>query len=151
MIERLRQTYRHLRVAPDDAGLRELPPSAREIVARMSRPDRRHALATLAALREAGADEELCLIGSLHDMGKPIETRLWHRVAAVLVPGLARLGPRALREYLDHAARGARMARALGLSERAIRLIDRHHEPPGSADERLLSRADHREGRSSRA
>ncbi len=143
MIERLRQTYRHVRVAPDDARLGELPPSAREIVARMSPSDRGHALSTYAALRAAGADEELCLVGLLHDMGKPREPRLWHRVAAVLVPALARrVGPRILREYVDHAARGAEMARVLGLSARAVWLIARHHESPADDAERLLLRAD---------
>ena len=132
-----------MRVAPDEAALGSLPANARDVVARMSRPDRRHALATYAALRAAGADEELCLVGLLHDMGKPRQTRLWHRVAAVLVPHLARrLGTRTLREYLDHAARGAERARALGLSARAVALIARHHEPPADDDGRRLLAAD---------
>jgi putative nucleotidyltransferase with HDIG domain len=143
VIERFRQTYRHLRVAPDDERLGELPGKARELVALMSPADRRHALEAYDALARDGADEELRLVGLLHDMGKPRRTRLWHRVAAVLAPAACRrLGSRTLREYLDHPARGAHMARALGLSERAIRLIERHHEPPQSAEESLLLRAD---------
>lgn len=143
MIERLRQTYRHLRVAPDDERLRELPGNVREQLTRMSAADRRHALEAYDALARDGADEELRLVGLLHDMGKPPEARLWHRVAAVLAPAVARrLGSRTLREYLDHPVRGARMARALGLSERAIRLIERHHRRPESAEESLLLRAD---------
>jgi hypothetical protein len=44
--------------------------------------------------------------------------------------------------YLDHAHRGADLARGEGRSERVVRLIARHHEPAREADERLLARAD---------
>ncbi len=109
----------------------------------MSAPDRRHALTTYAVLRDAVADDELCLVGLLHDMGKPRGAWLWHRVVAVLAPALARrVGTRTLREYVDHPARGAEMARVLGLSARAIRLIARHHTPGADDEERLLLEAD---------
>jgi putative nucleotidyltransferase with HDIG domain len=111
--------------------------------------DTRHAERTAAVLRELGADEELILAGLLHDRGKPTDTRLWHRIAGVL---LARLVPRArgrlsrgestFARYLDHARRGAAQARTEGRSERVVRLIARHHEPPRDEDERLLARAD---------
>lgn len=111
--------------------------------------DMRHAERTAAVLRELGADEELILAGLLHDRGKPAGTRLWHRIAGVL---LARVVPH-VRErlsrgnstfalYLDHARRGAEQARLEGRSERVVRLIARHHEHPRDADERLLARAD---------
>ncbi|MGH2498657.1 MAG: HD domain-containing protein, partial [Candidatus Limnocylindria bacterium] len=47
--------------------------------------DERHASRTAEILRALGADEELILAGLLHDAAKPPETRLWHRVAAVLL------------------------------------------------------------------
>jgi putative nucleotidyltransferase with HDIG domain len=111
--------------------------------------DARHAERTAAVLRELGADEELILAGLLHDRGKPGDTRLWHRIAGVL---LARLVPRVrgrlsrgestFARYLDHARRGAAQARIEGRSERVVRLIARHHEPPRDEDEHLLARAD---------
>jgi putative nucleotidyltransferase with HDIG domain len=111
--------------------------------------DARHAERTAAVLRELGADEELILAGLLHDRGKPRDTRLWHRIAGVL---LARLVPRVrgrlsrgestFARYLDHARRGAAQARIEGRSERVVRLIARHHEPPRDEDEHLLARAD---------
>ena len=111
--------------------------------------DARHAERTAAVLRELGADEELILAGLLHDRGKPEQTRLWHRIAGVL---LGRLAPRVrvriargestFARYLDHARRGAAQAQLEGRPERVVRLIARHHEPPGDDDERLLARAD---------
>jgi putative nucleotidyltransferase with HDIG domain len=111
--------------------------------------DARHAERTAAALRALGADEELILAGLLHDRGKPADTRLWHRIAGVL---LTRLFPRARQRmaggestfsrYLDHARRGAAQAQIEGRSARVVRLIARHHEPPRDDDERLLARAD---------
>jgi putative nucleotidyltransferase with HDIG domain len=111
--------------------------------------DARHAERTAAVLRELGADEELILAGLLHDRGKPAQTRLWHRVAGVL---LGRLAPRVrdrlargestFARYLDHARRGAAQAEIEGRPARVVRLIARHHEPPRDADERLLARAD---------
>lgn len=111
--------------------------------------DARHAERTAAVLRELGADEELILAGLLHDRGKPSDTRLWHRVAGVLLGRLApRLRMRAARgestfaRYLAHAHRGAAQARIEGRSARVVRLIARHHEQPRDIDERLLARAD---------
>jgi putative nucleotidyltransferase with HDIG domain len=121
--------------------------TVRFVVAQES--DARHAERTAAVLRELGADEELILAGLLHDRGKPAQTRLWHRIAGVL---LGRLAPR-VREriargdstfarYLDHARRGAAQAEIEGRPGRVVRLIARHHDPPRDADERLLARAD---------
>lgn len=142
MIERLRQTYRHLRVAPDEAHLPLVPALARPVLEAMSPSDRRHAFVTYAALRRAGADDELCLAGLLHDMGKPREARLWHRVAAVLSPDLtARLGSTG-RAYVAHAERGAAMARSLGLPARVVRIIARHHDRPRDDDARRLADAE---------
>jgi putative nucleotidyltransferase with HDIG domain len=111
--------------------------------------DERHATRTAEALRALGADEELIAAGLLHDIAKPPETRLWHRIAAVLLerfaPGLRRRlarGSGTLGRYLDHARLGAEEARRRGASERVVRLIARHHERPEGDDERLLHQAD---------
>jgi putative nucleotidyltransferase with HDIG domain len=111
--------------------------------------DERHAMRTAEVLRALGADEDLIAAGLLHDIAKPSETRLWHRISGVL---LERLAPRirerlahgdgVLARYLDHPRRGADEARRRGASERVARLIARHHERPADADERLLQHAD---------
>jgi len=116
---------------------------------RASDADQRHAEGTARILRELGADDELVSAGLLHDIAKPSDTRLWHRIAGVL---LERLAPRVrvrlaqgdgtFARYLDHARRGADDARRRGASDRVVRLIARHHDAPASDDERLLHRAD---------
>jgi putative nucleotidyltransferase with HDIG domain len=113
------------------------------------RGDARHAERTAEILRAAGADAELVLAGELHDRAKPADTRLWHRIAAVLLdsavpfarPRFAR-GTGTFARYLAHAEHGAELARREGRSERVVRLIARHHDTPRNADERLLARAD---------
>ena len=120
------------------------------VVAAGPRADARHAERTAEILRALGADEELVTAGLLHDIAKPAATRLWHRIAAVL---LARLAPGVRRElaggdstfarYLDHARLGAAEARRRGASDRVVLLIAGHHAPPRSDDARLLARADH--------
>ena len=110
--------------------------------------DDRHATETARILRQLGADEELVVAGLLHDAAKPAHTLLWHRIAGVLLgftplvrARLAR-GDSTFARYLDHARRGATIARAEGSSPRVVRLIARHHETPRNEDERLLARAD---------
>ena len=119
------------------------------VVAAGGAADLRHAERTAAILRGLGADEELVIAGLLHDVAKPAETRLWHRIAGVL---LDRAAPRVRRElsggdstlarYLDHARLGADEARRRGASDRVVFLIAGHHSPPRSDDARLLARAD---------
>ena len=128
VIDRVVQTWRYLAVA---------------------RGDERHAQRTADILRALGADDELVLAGLLHDLAKPSDTRLWHRVAAVLLeagaPALRRRyasGEGTFARYLDHAHRGALLARTEGRSDRVVRLIARHHERASDDDERLLARAD---------
>jgi putative nucleotidyltransferase with HDIG domain len=111
--------------------------------------DARHAERTAEVLRELGADEDLILAGLLHDRGKPAQTRLWHRIAGVLLGAVAprvrdRLarGESTFARYLDHARRGAAQAENEGRPARVVRLIARHHQPPRDEDERLLARAD---------
>jgi len=128
VIDRVMQTWRYLAVA---------------------RGDQRHAEHTADILRALGADDELVLAGMLHDRAKPNGTRLWHRVAGVLLetfaPAVRRRyarGDGTFALYLDHARRGAELARTEGRSERVVQLIARHHEPSRDDDERLLARAD---------
>ena len=128
MIDRVVQTWRYLAVAHGDE---------------------RHAQRTADILRALGADDDLVLAGLLHDRAKPHDTQLWHRVAGVLLETFAPVlrrryarGEGTFARYLDHARRGAELARAEGRSERLVRLIARHHESPRDADERLLARAD---------
>ena len=119
------------------------------VVAAGGAADLRHAERTAAILRGLGVDEELVTAGLLHDVAKPAETRLWHRIAGVL---LDRAAPRVRRElaggdstlarYLDHARLGADEARRRGASDRVVFLIAGHHSPPQSDDARLLARAD---------
>ena len=47
--------------------------------------DQRHAERTAELLRSWGADDELVTAGLLHDLAKPSGTRLWHRIAGVLL------------------------------------------------------------------
>lgn len=143
MIHRLVQTYRHLLAAPDDRLISDVPPEHRAMIAALSRADRRHALATYAKLRARRADDELCAAGLLHDVGKPPNVRLWHRVAGVLAPAVARrVGGATMRAYLDHPARSAAVLRQRGASERVVRLVARHHDAPRGDDERALAAAD---------
>jgi putative nucleotidyltransferase with HDIG domain len=111
--------------------------------------DERHARRTAEILRARGADEELVTAGLLHDIAKPAETRLWHRIAGVLLERFApaaraRLarGDGVFARYLDHARRGADEARRRGASERVVGLIARHHATPEHDDERMLHDAD---------
>ncbi|GAC1699999.1 MAG: hypothetical protein NVS9B6_13000 [Candidatus Limnocylindrales bacterium] len=111
--------------------------------------DERHATRTAELLRAGGADAELIQAGLWHDIAKPTETRLWHRIAAVLLDRgapwarrrLAR-GSSVFARYLDHPRRGADLAAARGASLRVVTLIAEHHETPHTADAALLARAD---------
>jgi len=110
--------------------------------------DDRHGAETARILRELGADEEVVVAGILHDAAKPANTLLWHRIAGVLLELTPRVrtrlasGDSTFARYLDHARRGAELAREDGASERVVRLIARHHRRPANDDERLLARAD---------
>jgi hypothetical protein len=88
------------------------------------------------------------MAGMVHDRAKPVDTRIWHRVAGVLLDLTPRVrsrlasGESTLARYLDHARRGAELARREGASDRVVSLVARHHERPRTPDERLLARAD---------
>lgn len=111
--------------------------------------DERHAERTAEILRREDADADLVLAGLLHDRAKPRGTRLWHRIAAVLLdvasPSLRHRyarGSGTFALYLDHARLGAELARAEGRSARVVTLIARHHDRPANDDERRLAHAD---------
>jgi putative nucleotidyltransferase with HDIG domain len=120
------------------------------VVAAGASADDRHAERTAEILRRLGADDEVVTAGLLHDIAKPPDTRLWHRIGGVV---LARFAPRVRHElarggstfarYLDHAHRSAEEARRRGASDRVVFLIAGHHSPPRSDEARLLARADH--------
>ena len=127
-IDRVVQTWRHLAVP---------------------RGDERHEQRTADILRRDGADADLVLAGLLHDRAKPDGTRLWHRIGAVLLDAVAPAqrrryarGSGTFALYLDHARRGAELARAEGRTDRVVALIARHHDRPTNDDERRLARAD---------
>lgn len=120
------------------------------VVAAGAAADARHAERTAEILRRLGADEELVTAGLLHDVAKPADTRLWHRIAGVLLgrfaPGVRRSlasGDSTFARYLDHARLGGEEARRRGASDRVVSLIAGHHAAPDSDDARLLARADH--------
>ena len=114
----------------------------------VARGDARHAERTAEILRARGADEDLVLAGLLHDRAKPKDTRVWHRIAGVLLDAVPPIRTRLAQGsgtfalYLDHARRGAALARVEGRSARVVRLIERHHEQPRDDDERALAAAD---------
>lgn len=130
---------------------RYLPPQAASLFRSMPRYDQQHALRVLATLQQGGHDDpDLLAAALLHDVGKSVprrdRSRLWHRVAAVLMralqPGLlARIGrdePGSWRRpfYLqqNHAALGAELAQQARCSEATVNLI-RHHEDPDDASQ----------------
>jgi len=111
--------------------------------------DARHASRTAAILQGLGADDELVQAGLWHDLAKPAETRLWHRIAAVLLergaPAVRRRlarGDGVFARYLDHPRRGAELAAGRGASPRVVALIAGHHERPRTDEAVLLARAD---------
>ncbi len=124
-----------------------LSPGGRELFATMSRNDQRHSLTVYRALRGRGCDDgDLLAAALLHDSGKgngrvPLWVRppvvLLRAVAPKLLADLART-PRPwwrqpFHDAVRHAAIGAELAAAAGLSERAVLLIRTHHDPSGPA------------------
>lgn len=124
-----------------------LPPAARALFATMSANDQRHSVTVYRALRARGCqDADLLTAALLHDCGKGGgRVRLWVRPPFVLLrawaPGLLRwlarrptpLFRRPFYYAWHHAAIGADLAEAAGVSARAVRLICTHHLPDGPA------------------
>jgi hypothetical protein len=124
-----------------------LPPAARALFATMSVGDQRHCLNVCYALQEQGCkDRDLLAAALLHDVGKSDgRVRFWMRPVIVLMralaPGLLQriaavprpFWRRPFHAAWHHAAIGADLAAAAGLSERAALLIRAHHDPHGPA------------------
>lgn len=142
-------TARRLDMA-DRAILDEmLPPGGKELFATMTINDQRHSLTVYRALVARGCtDRELLAAALLHDSGKGAgRVPLWVRPPTVVLrafaPGalrwLARDNPSRWRRPFyaswQHAAIGADLAAAAGLSERTVLLIRTHHQPHGPAAE----------------
>lgn len=141
--------------AEDHAILaKTLPPAGRVLFATMSLNDQRHSLTVYRALAGRGCvDPDLLAAALLHDCGKGAgRVRLWVRPPLVLLrvcaPGLLRWlthepAPggalhwwrRAFYAAWHHAALGADLTAAAGLSERTVLLIRTHHLPDGPAAE----------------
>lgn len=118
----------------------------------MAVADRRHALDVHGRLRADGWDDpDLLAAALLHDAAKGRRTRLWHRVAGVLLEAvspalLARLGspdagsPRhGLYLYLHHERLSAEAARAAGCSERTAAFIVGDIDAGSGADARMAA------------
>lgn len=118
-----------------------------ELFQRMPASEQRHGLAVLHTLEKKGySDAALAQAALLHDVGKTGgQVRLWHRVAAVLLPAVHptllhriahdRPGSWHYPFYiqLQHAARGATMAAQAGTDALAVALIRWHHTPPATS------------------
>ncbi|HEX8035592.1 MAG TPA: hypothetical protein VF510_17165 [Ktedonobacterales bacterium] len=136
--------------AADHAILEEmLPPRGRDLFATMTINDQRHSLTVYRSLLARGCtDHELLAAALLHDSGKGGgRVPLWVRPPMVLLrafaPGVLRWlardnvswWRRPFYASWRHAAVGADLAAAAGLSERTILLIRTHHQPDGPAAE----------------
>jgi hypothetical protein len=130
-------------------------PAQQRLFARMSPNDRRHALAVVRTLQQAGYDQPALLQAALlHDVAKSLGQPIIHRVAIVLLKAfwpaaLERVGewPRSvangewqiangerrviLHPFIIHAHHpviGAAWAEEAGCDPSAVRLIARHQE-----------------------
>lgn len=162
---RLKQVYQQLGfVSPLTRGdygevERWLPAAALPLFQTMSPADQQHCLRVCRGLRARGCSEQDMLVAALlHDVGKAQgRVPFWTRPAIVigkrLVPSLlqrALLDPDKIEQYQGyswrrglsyawhHAEVGARLAAAVGLSERAVLYIQTHHQSHGPAAELYL-------------
>jgi hypothetical protein len=150
-VYRVSQVWRRLsaRVQPEEQEFIAtlLPTSACTLFATMTVGDQRHCIDVCAALRAQGCvDRDLLAAALLHDVGKGGgRVRFWMRPTLVLLramaPGLLRWlasSPtsrwrRPFYAAWHHAAIGADLAAAAGVSERVVLLIRAHHDAHGPA------------------
>lgn len=130
-----------------------LTQSQRALFERMPPNDRRHALAVVRTLQQAGhTAQPLLQAALLHDVGKSLGQPILHRVLIVLLAAfwpallqkLSRPTPthRWLKPFVIHAQHpqlGADWAKNAGCDNIAISLIARHEEKTGTADDKLLA------------
>ncbi len=131
-----------------------LPASALPLFRIMSQADQQHSLRVCRGLQARGYTEKDLLVAALlHDVGKA-EGRVpfWTRPAIVIgkrcaprllmrvIVALDQLDKKSLSRWRRslsyawwHAEVGAKLAEAVGLSERAILYIRTHHDPHGPA------------------
>lgn len=156
----MRQLLAALRatVSPAEQALvaTTLSPGEQRLFGLMPRYDQRHCLDVYATLVAAGHTEPILLRAALiHDCGKVDDGGQpmglgWYVGVTVLKrsPGLyltaARLGgpngPVAI--YADHAARGARMAAAVGAPAELCSILRHYHDPAPNGAAALLQWAD---------
>ena len=158
-MHRVGQFVAHVRarVAPEEEALaaRLLPAAALPLFAVMPVADRRHALDVVERLLAGGIDDrDLLSAALLHDVAKGRRTRLWHRVAGVLLEKLApsvlrRLAspdPRSWRHpfhlYLHHATLSAETALAAGCGPRVGEFIRGTADGPDARLQQALVAAD---------
>ena len=150
-VYRVSQVWRRLlvRVRPEEQVFiaKFLPAPACALFATMTVGDQRHCLHVCAILQAQGCvDRDLLAAALLHDVGKGGgRVRFWMRPTIVLLrafaPGLLRwlaASPtsrwrRPFYAAWHHAAIGADLAAAVGVSERVVLLIRTHHDPRGPA------------------
>lgn len=151
-MHRVGQFVAHVRARVDPAeeafALRLLSDGARQLFASMPVADRRHGLDVAERLVAQGIDDADVLGAALlHDAGKGVRLRLWHRVAGVVLEALApsflaRLASRdpgswrhPFHLYLHHEALSAGLALEAGCSPRLAAFIR------GEGDDARLQRA----------
>jgi hypothetical protein len=118
-----------------------LPVAVSDLWRRLEPYDQHHLIAVACDLEASGEPDAVVLAGLLHDIGKAGRIALPHRVAHVL---LGRLAPSVadrwrassarvpgcdgLHLLLRHAANGAALLAAAGMSDEIIWLVEYHEE-----------------------
>ncbi|MEW5961733.1 MAG: HD domain-containing protein [Chloroflexota bacterium] len=145
--------------APDLALVKAIlpTPAQQRLFNQMPPNDRRHALAVVHILRQAGHDHPALLqAGLLHDVGKSLGQPIVHRVLIVLfeafwpaalrrlsTPGAAGRWRRPFVIHAEHATIGAAWAKESGCETLTVRLIARHQDDlpprPVTEEDRLLA------------
>lgn len=156
---RVRQFGAHLRaqVAPGERALAHalLPTTSTPLFDAMPVADQRHALDVVRRLREAGMDDpDLLAAALLHDAGKSVRLRLWHRVVVVLLEAVAPRGLERLAStnpgswrypfhlHRHHAQLSARAALDAGCGPRVAAFIIGTPDPADAQLEAALRAAD---------
>jgi hypothetical protein len=119
--------------ASDEAWVRDqLLPGEVELWARMSDPDRRHAVGVardLVARLDGDAARPVVAAALLHDVGKIVSgLGTFARVAATLVPPARARGR--IADYRRHPEHGARLLGDAGSDSFTITWTAEHHLPP---------------------
>jgi putative nucleotidyltransferase with HDIG domain len=136
---------------------RNLSAPQHELFTRLSRQDQKHSIKVAREVEEECVKEgiepaEMVRVALLHDAGK-LNARLNSIDKSLLVLGdkfsggrIRRLGWRKVDAYFNHGAMGRELLMGMGLSERALYLIENHHNRDIEGDRELdiLIRCDSR-------